>query len=30
MIILEMDMENEPELLKTLLKEGKDCMNPHE
>lgn len=30
MIIFEMDMENEPERLKTLLKEGKDCMNPHE
>ena len=30
MIILEMDMENEPELLNTLLKEGKDCMDPHE
>jgi len=30
MIVLEMDMENEPELLETLLKEGKDCMIPHE
>ncbi|NOR40762.1 MAG: hypothetical protein GQ537_06110 [Gammaproteobacteria bacterium] len=30
MIIFEMDMENEPELLKTILKEGKDCMNLHE
>ena len=30
MIHLEMDMENEPELLETLLKEGKDCMNPYE
>jgi len=30
MITLEMDMENEPEPLRTLLEEGKDCMKPHQ